>query len=131
MPPSAAIAAALAVAVAVVLVEVAAAAAPAPPPHSEQSFKRTHQLLRFHLPSTESGRQTANDGLQQMVDSNLASRTAGRQKSFPEGKKSLPRLDWARLAWRCAPPAGMDETARRTPTLMLQLGKWESYLGSE
>ena len=124
MPPSAAIAAALAVAVAVVVVVVAAAAAPAAPPLAEQSFKRTHQLLRFHLPSTESGRQTANDGLQQMVDSNLASRTAGRQKSFPEGKKSLPRLDWA-------PPAGMDGTARRTPTLMLQLGKWESYLGSE
>lgn len=97
------------------------------PPLAEKSFKRTHQLCA--VPSTEYGERTTDGELWTAANGWFQSgfpdrnTTGERTKVFPEGKKALRRPDWARLAWRCYPPAGMDETARRTPTLLLQLSQ--------
>ena len=52
----------------------------------------------------------------------LPYRTA-KDQSLSRRQKTLPRPDWARLAWRGCSPAGMGETARRTPSLLLPLGQ--------
>ena len=85
----------------------------------------------YRVRTTDNGQRTTDHGLP-ITDHTMDCSTGwfqyvrpyrkAKDQSLSRRPKTLPRPDWARLAWRCYSPAGMGETARRTPSLLLQLG---------